>query len=145
MSFRAKQISERLRLAIEGARADKNAADRPPGAFQEKRLAVRIVVDLAVTYEAAGTTDKGRVTELSRSGLRLRTTRALSTLSEIAITFGPTFPAKNLRIKARVIRQSSADGAPLEFGLQIMGGNETKAAVADAVLKLSIASKANHR
>jgi hypothetical protein len=142
VSSRAELIKERLAQEIALARAAQKKSGKSQPTFEERRAAVRVPVSYLVRYESTTSTwHDAQIKDISRTGLRLRTNDLMSIGSAIAITFGHEFPKPSLRITARIVRMISQTEPPFEYGLLVVADAETKAALADAVLKISITQK----
>jgi hypothetical protein len=139
-SFQQDKI--RARVQDEIARAQGEAKKKENGAravFNERRSTVRVPVRFAARY---GQQFPAEVTEISKSGLRLRTTEELKIGSavEIDILFGRGFSPSVLHVRAHVARHIADDGDGHECGLKVVSDAATKAALGAAVLKITLST-----
>jgi hypothetical protein len=142
MPSRAELIRERLAKELALARNDLKKAVKSRSAFEERRAAVRVPVNFIVRYQSKNSEwHNAKINDISRTGLRLQTTEKMLIGRELAITFGQDFPTHSLRIKVRITRIIHQSGPPFEYGVLVVSDAETKALVAGAVLKISMARK----
>jgi hypothetical protein len=106
---------------------------------------VRIGVDFEARYGSVGTTPRfeARVTEISTSGLRLRTgERRLQLGMSVDIAFDcdtPSRPSRmTLRMRARIVRVVLDEAPPFEYGLIVVDDDSVKNSLRQAVLDITL-------
>jgi hypothetical protein len=121
---------------------------KAPGSIEERRPAVRMPVDLQATYGDVGGASRhaGRVTEISASGLRLRTSSTLSVGMSVEIAFDLHDPARRSRttvnVRAQVVRVVCESPPLLEYALRVLDDQALKASLRQAVLKINLSAHA---
>jgi len=149
MTYAQKQIHLRLEQATAQARAELIRKHKiSAGISEERRSCVRAVVDFPATYTNTNTVSSGYITEISKNGMRLKTTEILSigTTIPIDINIGKNFPKSTLHIVTRVVRLNSQDASFFEYGLKVTDDTTVKATLAATVLQINLAAnRTTHR
>jgi hypothetical protein len=124
-------------------------ASEPRPAPEERRPAVRFAVDLGALYAIAGTPPRleARITEISASGLRLRTSQrlALGMRIDVVFEFSNRSGGARICVRARVVRVV-VEGPPVyECGLMVIDDAGVKNALRQLVLKIDLSSRLQPR
>ncbi len=124
-------------------------ASEPRPAAEERRPAVRFPVDIGGLYAIAGTPPRleARITELSASGLRLRTAErlAIGMTVDVVFEYRDRSGGVRLTVQARVVRVV-VEGPPVyECALMVIGQEGVKNALRQLVLKIDLAVRMQRR
>ena len=118
--------------------------DRRP-TVEERRPAVRVVVDLEARYGSVGAPSRfeARVVEISATGLRLRTSQGLTVGGSIEVAFDLDDSSRRsrvtVRVRARVVRVVLGEGSPFEYALHVVD-DYVKNSLRQAVLKINLSA-----
>ncbi len=113
---------------------------------EERRPAVRVPVDLPASYGIVGTVARypARVSEISASGMRLRTSERLWPETPIKLAFDVDGRNRHgritLQVIARVVRVVREEPPLFEYGLRLTDNQAAKVMMRRAVLMVSLAS-----
>jgi hypothetical protein len=113
---------------------------------EERRPAVRVAVDLEAKYKRVGIPPQfeARITEISTSGLRLRTSQRLAVGISIDIAFDLDDPSRRsrmtLRVRARVVRVVLEKEPQFEYALMIVDDDVVKNFLRQAVLMINLSA-----
>jgi PilZ domain len=113
---------------------------------EERRPAVRVAVDLEAKYERVGMPPRfeARVTEISTSGLRLRTVQRLAIGMSVDVAFDLDDPSRRsrmtLRVRARVVRVVLDEVPQFEYALMVVDDDGVKNSLRQAVLMINLSA-----
>jgi hypothetical protein len=118
---------------------------------EERRPAVRVAIDLEAKYHRVGIPlqFEARITEISTSGLRLRTSQRLAVGISIDIAFDLDDPSRRSRmtqrVRARVVRVVIENEPQFEYALMIVDDDVGKNVLRQAVLMISLSAPSEAR
>jgi PilZ domain len=113
---------------------------------EERRPAVRVAVDLEAKYQRVGIPPQfeARITDISTSGLRVRTSQRLAVGISIDIAFDLDDPSRRsrmtLRVRAGVVRVVIDEVPPFEYALMIVNDDVVKNVLRQAVLMINLST-----
>jgi hypothetical protein len=119
-------------------------AKRPEVPVEERRRFLRVPVDFPATYSAAGRASKpARVTEISKTGLRLLSDQQFEIQSIVEVAFEPVASvtvgrARRVCVRGRVARLVREVGPKFEYGIEVLSDLETKCTLQWAVLQVGL-------
>ena len=112
---------------------------------EERRPAMRVVVDIAAAYTCNGRSfDGARISEIATSGLRLRTSEPLFVRSMIEIEI-PVEGGRRARITGQVVRATDHAGDTFEYGVKLLSDAAEKDAIRKIVLAANVAVRAGRQ
>ena len=110
---------------------------------EERRPSVRVGVDLPASYGVVGTLARhsARVSEISATGIRLRTSERLRPETTIKLAFDVGSRNRHGRTTLRMIASVVREGPPsFEYGLRLTEDQIAKGKLRRAVLMVSLAA-----